>query len=1082
LSVDGYEEWLARGRAHQRASRPIDALICFRRALREQASGVDARLHLAEIAWDLGQHADAISAWLANIEAAPSHVASWQALANAWSAIGQLHDAQRAIARVLDIEPRNGHAKALATLLAAAVGTASDTEIAEAVQSNEGWPLPVLSAIVMRMLSSRASSELTGAARAVLDAAAATVVSATREADALRLIALALGNAGFRQEAQSFADSYARNCRALRLPSPPMSWPIRSAGEAARIGLLVAPDNLDEAVAVIRASEDAGMSDLAWTLLGTSSARRETTHGHVLRALPEEPGAASRAVAMLDLDLLIDLAGVRVAWGPLLALRPARELWAVAEDPMPHIGELADRVLALDAPHRFSQLTKSLEAFRDKVAAESTSASDRDALAAIWERAVRTHESGDHVRARSGYASILQEQPGYAPALYLLGNVALAERNASEAVARFTAAIDAAPAFVDARVALATLHLENGKPPEAAAVAREGLRLLPSSARLWRLMAHAALKQGNADAAVVAFEEALKGNVADGETHYNQGVALQTAGKLADAARVYERALALRPDLIAAGFNLGVIHSERGDDAAAATVFSKVLQRAPDHAGAYKALAETLRASGRIEAWFANFDQFEQHCPGHFTLAVHALEICAYRGDFGRLAHYLDRVRRERLITEGPAEMVDAVQELLYLLHFFDVEPDLFGHYARLHDGLARNLYGAPWLRRAERRQGQLRLGYISGDFRNHVMGKMIWEALRRHDRSRFEVNGYATTGAHDQWTARFESAFSRFHSLAGLSDRAAAQRIAADDLDVLVDLSTHTKGARPGILALKPARVQITHVASAGTLAMSAIDFKLTDAYADIADDSSQRIEPLLAMQGCVYPYRHIAPSATSSLMRDAAKIPSGSIVIGAFCAPLKLSQRCLALWREVLARVPHAVLAFSPLHPALRDVYQRLAAVAGIGPDRVAFVPQGRDDAENQARYRLIDFVLDPLPYGGANGTLEALDMGVPVVTLVGKRHAERTAFSILTNLGVTETIAQTPAEYVAVAVRLATEQSFMRAVRERIVAGLARSTLTDMAAHTRHLEAAYVKALELRAPESLVGARTGKMGSEL
>ena len=148
-------------------------------------------------------------------------------------------------------------------------------------------------------------------------------------------------------------------------------------------------------------------------------------------------------------------------------------------------------------------------------------------------RGARTRRRRSHPRP----IRVREHPPGAAgicAALYLLGNVALAERNASEAVARFTAAIDAAPAFVDARVALATLHLENGSPSEAAAVAREGLRLLPSSVRLWRLMAHAELKQGNADAAVVAFEEALKGNVADGETHYNHGVALQTAGNLAD--------------------------------------------------------------------------------------------------------------------------------------------------------------------------------------------------------------------------------------------------------------------------------------------------------------------------------------------------------------------------------------------------------------------------------------------------------------------------------------------------------------------------------------------------------------------
>src|SRR4029077_19114511 len=140
---------------------------------------------------------------------------------------------------------------------------------------------------------------------------------------------------------------------------------------------------------------------------------------------------------------------------------------------------------------------------------------------------------------------------------------------------------------------------------------------------------------------------------------------------------------------------------------------------------------------------------------------------------------------------------------------------------------------------------GKLRIGYMSGDFRNHVMGKMMHEALRHHDRARFDVVGYATTDVRDDWSASFERTFSRLHSLTALSDRDAARRIAENDLDVLVDLSTHTKGARPGILAPKPARMQITHVARAGTLAMSSIDFKLTDRYADLRDDTAMQIEP---------------------------------------------------------------------------------------------------------------------------------------------------------------------------------------------------------------------------------------------
>jgi predicted O-linked N-acetylglucosamine transferase (SPINDLY family) len=111
--------------------------------------------------------------------------------------------------------------------------------------------------------------------------------------------------------------------------------------------------------------------------------------------------------------------------------------------------------------------------------------------------------------------------------------------------------------------------------------------------------------------------------------------------------------------------------------------------------------------------------------------------------------------------------------------------------------------------------------------------------------------------------------------------------------------------------------------------------------------------------------------------------------------------------------------------------------------------------------------------MPYGGVNGTLEALDMGVPVVTLVGRRHGERTSYSILANLGVSQTAAASGSEYVEIAVRLATDAPFMREVRGAIHAGLASSPLTDMAAHTHHLEEAYRAALQMRAPAALADA---------
>jgi predicted O-linked N-acetylglucosamine transferase (SPINDLY family) len=352
-------------------------------------------------------------------------------------------------------------------------------------------------------------------------------------------------------------------------------------------------------------------------------------------------------------------------------------------------------------------------------------------------------------------------------------------------------------------------------------------------------------------------------------------------------------------------------------------------------------------------------------------------------------------------------------------------------------------------------------------------MGKQVWQAIQHHDRGRFELFFYSTTAARDAWTEKFSAFADRFEVVARLDDAEAAALIARDDLDLLVDLSTHTKGARPGILAHKPARVQITHVASCGAVGLSAIDYKLTDSFADLPENQAFMLETLLPMEGCVYPWRSIAPAAAHPFERNSLRIASDTIVIGAFVGPLKLSRRCLALWRDVLECLPGAKLAFSPNNAAQRPLYLQMAAAANIAADRLLFLPQGRDENENQSRYALVDFVLDTLPYGGVNGTMEALAMGVPIVTLVGKRHGERSTYSILANLGVLDTVAQGGREYVDIAVRLATDDAFMGQVRNAIRANIGHSPLTDMASHTRHLEAAYLHALAERAPDALAGA---------
>ena len=1109
MAAPEYAQWFERGRAHQQAGRAIDAMLCYRRATRADPRASDPHFVLGEVLWQLGRLPEAIGAWREASRLVPVHLAPLQALAEALLATDDAAGARAAAARVQALAPDDARAALIGGIAAIAAGAAAaDPAPAAAVagvlqrepqllavatlamplaRALDRWPgaagrgalLDVIARtgaaleVAPLLLHALVLEHLAGAAQAdAAEVRAATVALARARADdggdpeGLRRIAIAVGRLDA-SIASLLAARYAAVCAASVAAPVPLSWPRRAAGTRLRVIVLLPAEPFAAAPLSELASLPGDAFEVALAAIG--AAVPPAAAGFTGIALPAEPDAvAAKAIAARDPDVLVDLCGLAAAAGPLLAMRPARVVWTLATLPLPNRVPLVDRTIGSAA-----ELAAALVALQHSRDPRSDCPLDAAALADAWRDAVRAHQDGDRAAALVGYRRFLETQPGYAPALYLSGMAQREDGDITGARDAFAAALAAAPGFVDARVAAARAALALHDPAAAIALCEQGLERARGDARLWRALGDAWLARHDGAAAAHAFETALGINPNDGEMHYNQGVALQMLRDSAGAARAYQRALALRPDLVAAHFNLGVLFGEQGATDAAIAAYGEVLAAEPGNVSAYKNLGETLLGAGRVDAWLANFRRFETHCPHALPLAVQALEACQHLADFPKLERYLDGLQQDRFAASGDVELVDCLEELLYLLLFFDVPAEMTGHWARTYDAAARRVYGAPLSRSATRRPGRLRIGYLSADLRNHVMGKMIWSAVRHHDKAQFELYFYALSSASDEWTEKFRGLADRFDVLGELDERAAAERIAADDLDLLVDLSTHTKGAKPGILALKPARVQVTHVASAGTVGLSTIDFKLTDAHADVPGNQASASEVLLPMEGCVYPYRHLAPAAEHPFHRTTLGIGESTIVIGAFVAGMKLSRRCLALWRDVLARIPRAQLAFSPVNPALAGMYERLAAAAGIARDRLLFLPQGRDDAENQARYTIVDFVLDPMPFGGVNGTLEALDMGVPVVTLLGKRHGERTSYSILANLGVTETIAASGRDYVEIAVRLADDPAFMREVRDRIRAGLAHSALTDMPAHTRALERAYLAALAARAPEALAGA---------
>lgn len=605
---------------------------------------------------------------------------------------------------------------------------------------------------------------------------------------------------------------------------------------------------------------------------------------------------------------------------------------------------------------------------------------------------------------------------------------------------------------------------------------------------------------GRVDDALAKYRGALKRSPALAEAHYNVGVLLARKGELAaaersldeaarlkpswsqahlalghlyfrqarygDAERAFGRAAMLAPDSVEALFNLAVARDRQRRWNEALPPLKAARDLAPDNEDVWFALRGHLLLFHRDEEAFEDFQRFEPHATRSARIVAAGLLSARIAPGSDYEEKYLPLALAWPYRPGEAAYAAVAVAQAQY----FDVERDALRKVYQAHDRARQAERGSIADFAAPRRVSsgeRIRIGYLSADLRSHVMGRLMLEVIRRHDQKRFAAHAYslAVRELEDQVTAQFRDCCAGFRRLDDVDDAHAARLIAGDRLDILIDLMGHSGSSRPAILLYKPAPVIITHLGSHGAIGMRQVDFKLTDAYADLPDAAAYQIEAPLALDGCVLPFRRVAPAPAAPVTRAALGVAPDAIVFGVFVSLLKLSPRCLELWRRILDAVPGSVLAFSPPGEAQHALYRRRLASFGIAAERIVFVPFAIDDALDRARYDLVDVVLDTLPYTGGDTTAAALDMGVPVVTRVGARAAERMTFSLLAHLGVTATIARDDDQYATIACRLARDRPWRDAIKAEIREALPRSGLADLDRYTRDLESAYERALILR-----------------
>jgi predicted O-linked N-acetylglucosamine transferase (SPINDLY family) len=348
----------------------------------------------------------------------------------------------------------------------------------------------------------------------------------------------------------------------------------------------------------------------------------------------------------------------------------------------------------------------------------------------------------------------------------------------------------------------------------------------------------------------------------------------------------------------------------------------------------------------------------------------------------------------------------------------------------------------------------RLRVGYVSSDLRQHAVGFALSEVLELHDKANVEIFAYycGDPAPIDPTQARIKEAVDHWRDIAGLSDIDAARQIAADEIDVLVDVNGYTKHARTKIFAYRPAPVIVNFCGYPGTMASPYHQYMIADATIVPPENEIYYTEKVLRI-ACNQPVdrkRAVSPRpsrADTGLQEDA-------FVFASFNGMQKITAPCFARWLAILTATPGSVLWLLVGDDSVNDRLRKMAEEAGVAPERLIFAGKTLNP-DHLARIGLADLFLDTFPYGAHSTAADAITQGLPVLTIAGKSFASRFCASIVTAAGIPELVCTGPDEYVRKAVAFAHDPKSLAAVRESLQRQRETSALRDMPGLARRLE---------------------------
>ncbi len=637
------------------------------------------------------------------------------------------------------------------------------------------------------------------------------------------------------------------------------------------------------------------------------------------------------------------------------------------------------------------------------------------------------------------------------------------------------------------------LH-QQGKLDEASAIYQEVLDADPGNADALHFIGLVAQQRGDLLTAVENIEAAIAAEPDRPTFHFNLGVTFTALGKLAAAAAAYDKASQLKPDWLDAWVNLGSTLGQLKKYAPAETALRRAMEIEPENVSAVIGLTAALEGQGQSveaeemgraaialdasgpEAWtnFGNTLNAQEKLSEAEDAFRQAISVDpSYSTARYNLGNVLDKQWRmsealacyQQVIEADPTYLSAWQNMLLNLLYEPEqTEQSIFEAHEAWANQFATDEVAAPVPKEANAKK--LKIGYVSPDFRTHSCAYFLKPLIAVHDREAFEIYAYANVRREDETTPWFKDNVDHWCDIIDMTDSDAAQRIREDEIDILVDLAGHSANNRLGLFALKPAPVQISWLGYPATTGLPEIGYRLTDEVADPSGETDQyHSEQLIRLEGGFHCYQ------PADSIPDAGPLPAlenGYVTFGSFNHTSKITSEVIEIWSQILLKVPESRLLLKGRHLGAEIVQQKIYELferQGTAAERLTLTGWIARDQNPLALYHQVDICLDTFPYNGTTTTFEALTMGAPVISLRGERHAARVGASILSHLGRSEWIAETPGAYIDKALELAGDMPMLDEIRSGLRAELKQSSLANATKFASKVEAIYQKIYKIR-----------------